>query len=53
MVPLGPLGYLSIWPAGMVWPDPETITSLIEAHGTDPGSILRPHFARGRVDRGV
>ena len=33
-----------IWPAGMVWPDPETITSLIEAHGTDPGSILRPHF---------
>jgi CTP:molybdopterin cytidylyltransferase MocA len=33
-----------IWPAGMVWPDPETITSLIEAHGTDPGMILRPQF---------
>jgi CTP:molybdopterin cytidylyltransferase MocA len=33
-----------IWPAGMTWPDPETITSLIEAHGTDPGTILRPHF---------
>lgn len=33
-----------IWPAGMVWPDPETITSLIEAHGMDPGTILRPQF---------
>ncbi len=28
----------------MTWPDPETITSLIEAHGTDPGSVLRPEF---------
>lgn len=33
-----------IWPAAMAWPDPETITSLIEGHGTDPGSILRPQF---------
>ena len=33
-----------IWPAGMVWPDPETITSLIEAHGADAGTILRPQF---------
>jgi CTP:molybdopterin cytidylyltransferase MocA len=33
-----------IWPARMTWPDPETITSLIEAHGTDPGSVLRPEF---------
>jgi CTP:molybdopterin cytidylyltransferase MocA len=33
-----------VWPAGMTWPDPETITSLIEAHGTDPGAILRPGY---------
>jgi CTP:molybdopterin cytidylyltransferase MocA len=33
-----------VWPAGMSWPDPETITSLIEAHGTDPAAILRPEF---------
>jgi CTP:molybdopterin cytidylyltransferase MocA len=26
----------------MTWVGPETVTSLIEAHGTDPGSILRP-----------
>jgi CTP:molybdopterin cytidylyltransferase MocA len=33
-----------IWPARMVWVGPETITSLIEAHGTAPGDILRPDF---------
>ncbi len=33
-----------VWPARMTWPDPETITSMIEAHGTDPGPILRPEF---------
>ena len=33
-----------VWPAGMTWPDPETITSLIEAHGTDQGAILRPGY---------
>jgi CTP:molybdopterin cytidylyltransferase MocA len=33
-----------VWPAGMAWPDPETITSLIEGHGTYPGAILRPEF---------
>lgn len=33
-----------VWPARMTWPDPETITSLIEAHGTYPGSVLRPEF---------
>ena len=33
-----------VWPARMAWPDPETITSLIEGHGTDPGSILRPSY---------
>jgi CTP:molybdopterin cytidylyltransferase MocA len=31
-----------IWPARMVWADAETVTSLIQAHGTDEGSILRP-----------
>jgi CTP:molybdopterin cytidylyltransferase MocA len=31
-----------LWPARMVWVGPETITSLIEAHGTDLGTMLRP-----------
>jgi CTP:molybdopterin cytidylyltransferase MocA len=31
-----------VWPARMTWVGPETITSLIEAHGTDPATILRP-----------
>ncbi|MEO8570306.1 MAG: NTP transferase domain-containing protein [Chloroflexota bacterium] len=31
-----------LWPARMTWVGPETITSLIEAHGTDAGAILRP-----------
>lgn len=31
-----------LWPARMVWVGPETITSLIEAHGTDRGTVLRP-----------
>ena len=31
-----------LWPARMTWVGPETITSLIEAHGTDRGSMLRP-----------
>jgi CTP:molybdopterin cytidylyltransferase MocA len=31
-----------LWPARMVWVGPETVTSLIEAHGTDRGSVLRP-----------
>ncbi|MGH2407199.1 MAG: nucleotidyltransferase family protein [Candidatus Limnocylindrales bacterium] len=33
-----------IWPARMAWVDPETITSLIEAHGTDPEPLLRPSY---------
>jgi CTP:molybdopterin cytidylyltransferase MocA len=33
-----------IWPARMTWPDPETITSLIEGHGADPSTILRPGY---------
>jgi hypothetical protein len=31
-----------IWPARMVWVGPETITSLIEAHGPDPTTVLLP-----------
>ncbi len=31
-----------LWPAGMVWVDAETVTSLIQAHGLDPDALLRP-----------
>ncbi|HEX5823162.1 MAG TPA: NTP transferase domain-containing protein, partial [Candidatus Limnocylindrales bacterium] len=34
-------GFL-IWPARMAWVGPETVTSLIETHGTAGGAILRP-----------
>ncbi|MBA2299677.1 MAG: NTP transferase domain-containing protein [Chloroflexi bacterium] len=34
-------GFL-VWPARMTWVGPETVTSLIEAHGVSPGEILRP-----------
>jgi CTP:molybdopterin cytidylyltransferase MocA len=34
-----------VWPARMAWVDPETVTSLIEAHGTARKSILRPTYA--------
>ncbi|HEX5015443.1 MAG TPA: NTP transferase domain-containing protein [Candidatus Limnocylindrales bacterium] len=34
-----------IWPARMVWVGPETITSLIEAHGVNPDAVLRPSYA--------
>ena len=33
-----------IWPARMVWVGPETITSLIEAHGAYPDAMLRPMY---------
>ncbi|MFL5680386.1 MAG: NTP transferase domain-containing protein [Chloroflexota bacterium] len=33
-----------LWPARLGWVDAETITSLIEAHGTDPSTVLRPAF---------
>ncbi len=33
-----------LWPFRHVWIDPETITSLIEAHGAAPDQILRPVF---------
>ena len=31
-----------LWPARMIWVGPETITSMIEAHGPDPATVLRP-----------
>lgn len=33
-----------LWPAGMAWVSPETVTSLIEAHGVDPSTMLRPEY---------
>ncbi|HKY89191.1 MAG TPA: NTP transferase domain-containing protein [Candidatus Limnocylindrales bacterium] len=33
-----------VWPARMAWVDPETLTSLIEAHGTDPEPVIRSAF---------
>jgi CTP:molybdopterin cytidylyltransferase MocA len=33
-----------LWPARMVWVSPETVTSLIEAHGIDRPTLLRPSF---------
>ena len=33
-----------LWPARMGWLDAETVTSLIEAHGTDRETILRPAY---------
>ncbi len=34
-----------IWPGRLTWVDAETVTSLIEAHGTKPERILRPRYA--------
>lgn len=31
-----------LWPARMTWVGPETVTSLIEAHGMSPDAVLRP-----------
>ena len=31
-----------LWPARLTWVGPETITSLIETHGTDRAAMLRP-----------
>ncbi len=33
-----------IWPARLCWAGPETVTSLIEAHGVDPDTLLRPIY---------
>ncbi len=34
-----------LWPGRMTWADPETATSLIEAHGRSPGMVTRPRRA--------
>jgi CTP:molybdopterin cytidylyltransferase MocA len=34
-----------LWPARLAWVGPETVTSLIELHGTEPGALLRPTWA--------
>jgi CTP:molybdopterin cytidylyltransferase MocA len=39
---VGEMSAALLWPARMTWVGPETVTSLIEAHGIDPGSLLRP-----------
>jgi CTP:molybdopterin cytidylyltransferase MocA len=31
-----------LWPARMIWVGAETVTSLIEAHGPDPNTVLLP-----------
>jgi CTP:molybdopterin cytidylyltransferase MocA len=31
-----------LWPGRMTWVDPETVTSLIEAHGRAPDQVIRP-----------
>ena len=31
-----------LWPARLTWVGPETVTSLIELHGTAPAELLRP-----------
>ena len=33
-----------IWPGRLAWVDAETVTTLIEAHGTQPAAILRPRY---------
>lgn len=33
-----------VWPARMGWVSPETITSMIEAHGVQRGAVLQPTF---------
>ena len=34
-----------LWPGRMTWADPETVTSLIEAHGRAPEALTRPRRA--------
>jgi CTP:molybdopterin cytidylyltransferase MocA len=36
---------LLLWPGRMTWIDPETVTSLIEAHGRSGDQVIRPHRA--------
>jgi CTP:molybdopterin cytidylyltransferase MocA len=34
-----------LWPFAYAWVDPETITSLVEAHGATPDQIVRPAWS--------
>ena len=34
-----------LWPGRMTWADPETVTSLIEAHGREAAAVTRPRRA--------
>jgi CTP:molybdopterin cytidylyltransferase MocA len=36
-----------LWPFPYAWVDPETVTSLVEAHGAEPAAICRPAFDGG------
>ena len=36
-----------VWPTAYAWVDPETLTSLIEAHGVAPQAVLRPTYDGG------
>jgi len=36
------LGAILVWPLSMTWVGPETVTSLIEAHGVDRDLVLLP-----------
>lgn len=42
MAEVGDTTAVLLWPARMTWVGPETITSLIEAHGTAREAMLRP-----------
>jgi CTP:molybdopterin cytidylyltransferase MocA len=33
-----------VWPARLCWVGPETVTSLLEAHGAAPAAVLRPAY---------
>ncbi len=37
-----------VWPARLCWVGPETVTTLIEAFGTRPGTVLEPTY-RGQT----
>ena len=41
-------GAVLLWPGRMTWTDPETVTSLIEAHGRAPREVIRPRRAGER-----
>jgi CTP:molybdopterin cytidylyltransferase MocA len=44
MVEVADTSAVLLWPAHMTWIGPETITSLIEAHGVERSAILRPSW---------